>query len=150
MEHWIEASCEPRELILAWQPGDATSDRFRWAVARIVPQGDDFELRYFERGSEFEKFNAGKSFEGLCQLGYTGYPAFAMSQPLHRTGVRAALMRRLPPRRRSDFSKYAKQFRLRPDGELSDFSLLGRTEAKLPSDGFSLVDWAGWVFHERR
>jgi len=46
----------------------------------------------------------------------------------------------LPPRSRSDFEEYKRQFRLPPDLHLSDFALLGKTEAKLPSDGFSVVD----------
>lgn len=49
-------------------------------------------------------------------------------------------MRRLPPRNRTDFGKYGDYFRLPVNGEYSDFALLGSTEAKLPSDGFSLTD----------
>jgi hypothetical protein len=49
-------------------------------------------------------------------------------------------MRRLPPRSRTDFAEYAERFLLKPSPDLSDFTLLGRTEATLPSDGFSLVD----------
>ena len=51
-----------------------------------------------------------------------------------------AFIRRLPKRSRPDFAEYKKQFRLANSVELSDFALLGQTEAKLPSDGFSLVD----------
>ncbi len=49
-------------------------------------------------------------------------------------------MRRLPPRKRGDFSKYLEQWRLAPDVEISDFALLGHTGAKLPNDGFSLIN----------
>ena len=49
-------------------------------------------------------------------------------------------MRRLPPPSRPDFAEYKRQFRLPPLLFVSNFGLLGRTEAKLPSDGFSLVD----------
>lgn len=141
MTHWIEATCEPSELILAWQPAalDAAT-RYRWAVGRLVAAGSDMELRYFEAGEEFQQFNGRKTFEELQKLGYIGYPAFSISKPFHSEGVKQALMRRLPPRSRSDFGAYAAQFRLRNADLLSDFALLARTEAKVPSDGFSIVD----------
>jgi len=112
----------------------------RWAVGLIRPHGDDFKLRYFEPGAEFEKLNSRKSFDKLRELGYVGYPAFSPQMSVHLEGVRLALMRRLPPRHRSDFADYMKQFRLKSDATLTDIALLARTEAKLPSDGFSLVD----------
>ena len=49
-------------------------------------------------------------------------------------------MRRMPARHRPDFKKYGELFRLDPKLQAFDFELLGRTEAKLPSDGFSVVD----------
>ena len=49
-------------------------------------------------------------------------------------------MRRLPPRGRKDFDQYKHHFRISPDLSVSDFQLLAMTEAKLPSDGFALVD----------
>jgi HIRAN domain len=49
-------------------------------------------------------------------------------------------MRRLPPRSRPDFNEYKAYFRLRPDRQVSDLAMLGYTEAKLASDGFSLVN----------
>lgn len=139
--HWIEALYEPVQLILAWQPAALDGSRFRWAVAVLRPVEDgEIELRYLEPGEEFEGLNSGKTFEELRALGYSGYPAFSMGRSIHRAGVRAALLRRLPPRQRSDFGAYAAQFRLREPERLSDFALLGRTEAKVPSDGFSIVD----------
>jgi hypothetical protein len=49
-------------------------------------------------------------------------------------------MRRLPPRSRPDYGAYLAALRLSEIPEISDFALLGYSEAKLPSDGFSLVD----------
>jgi hypothetical protein len=63
-----------------------------------------------------------------------------MRRDVHSDGVLSTLMRRLPPRNRPDFREYKRQFRLSDSLELSDFALLGQTEAKLPSDGFSVVD----------
>jgi hypothetical protein len=140
VENWIERPCVPKRLFLAWQPADLAGDRFRWAVGQLEPEGFDCTLRYFGRGAEFDALNPSHTYDELLRLGYPGYPAFPLKREVHREGVLSAFMRRLPPRSRPDFAEYASQFRLRPDSRLSDFALLGLTEAKLPSDGFSLVD----------
>lgn len=140
MENWIEATAEPRRLFLAWQAPDHLNDRFRWAVAILDPRGEDCALRYLRGTREFESFNQGRTFEQLTALGFQGHPAFNMRREVHSDGVLLTLMRRLPPRSRSDFHEYKRQFRLSDSLELSDFALLGQTEAKLPSDGFSVVD----------
>jgi hypothetical protein len=54
--------------------------------------------------------------------------------------VLETFMRRLPPRNRSDFPSYLAQFHLRLGSVNSDLALLGSTEARLPSDGFSLIN----------
>lgn len=59
---------------------------------------------------------------------------------VYTKSVLSPFLRRLPPRSRSDFGDYLKSFRISPTAHISDFALLGLTEAKLPSDGFSLVD----------
>jgi hypothetical protein len=51
-----------------------------------------------------------------------------------------AFRRRLPARSRSDYPDYLEHYRLDQRTEISDFALLGLTGAKLPSDGFSIVD----------
>jgi hypothetical protein len=140
VENWIERVSEPRRLFLAWQAPDHMNDRHRWAVGVLEPAGDDCTLRYFYSGSGFERQNPGRSFDQLLGLGYHGYPAFPLRRETHVGGVLSAFMRRLPPRTRSDFEEYKRQFRLSPGLSISDFALLGRTEAKLPSDGFSVVD----------
>lgn len=141
MENWIERISEPRRLFLAWQAPDHMQDRFRWAVAVIDRTAEgSIQLRYLKRGDEFSALNQGRSFEQLTELGYQGYPAFRMKQETHRENVAAALLRRLPPRSRSDFGEYTTQFRLAPSLSLSDLELLAVTQAQLPSDGFSIVD----------
>jgi hypothetical protein len=99
-----------------------------------------YSLRYFAPGSEFESFNPGWNYASLLQLGYKGYPAFSLRVTEHTHGVLEAFLRRVAPRNRSDFDLYRQNFRISPDAELSDFGLLAVTEAKLPSDGFSVVD----------
>lgn len=139
MTEFLETICEPRQLILAWQSSDLRgANRYRYAVGTIDPS--DATFRYFSPGNEFAEHNQGRNFDEMFGLGYLGYPAFDLRQTVHRTGVMDALMRRLPPRTRSDFAAYCARFLLPPSRKLSDLTLLGRTEATLPSDGFSVVD----------
>jgi hypothetical protein len=140
MENWIRQICEPRRLYLAWQAPDHMRDRFRWAVAELCRSDEACTLRYLAPGKEFEAFNQDRSFDQMAALGYQGYPAFSLRRPEHSLGVLEALMRRLPPRNRPDYNDYRRQFRIAPDATPSDFALVGATEAKLPSDGFSVVD----------
>jgi HIRAN domain len=140
MENWIERTVEPRQLILAWQAPDyISSDRFRWAVGILEPHGNDYRFRYLRAGPEFESLNPRRPYDDLLQAGYQGYPAFNLRREIHERGL-SPFVRRLPSRKRSDFKDYERQFRLGHNLVLSDFGLLGRTEAKLPGDGFSLVD----------
>jgi hypothetical protein len=81
-----------------------------------------------------------KDFQKALELGFIGYPAFPLKQPEYREGVLELLRRRLPPRSRSDFGEYLQRFGLPRNATLSDFALLGYSEAKLPSDGFSVVN----------
>jgi HIRAN domain len=140
MENWIEHVAEPRRLFLAWQAPDHVGDRFRWAVGMLETRGDVCTLRYFGEGPEFRSLNQGRAYDELLACEYQGHPAFSLKREVHDRGVMAAFMRRLPPRSRPDFDEYKRQFRPRSDFGLSDFALLGQTEAKLPSDGFSVVD----------
>lgn len=140
-KRWIEAVCEPRRLLLAWQSADLRPEsRYRWAIGVVEPRDQELTFRYFDPGDEFRQHNQGKPFNELGRLGYAGYPAFDKAKPVHAEGVKAALLRRIPPRSRSDFAEYAARFLLRDPSGLSDMVLLGRTEATLPSDGFSLID----------
>ena len=137
--NWIEHICEPRRLILAWQAPDDTGVRYRWAVGELTPHDGAMNLRYFS-GDEFSQLNQGKTVEDLTALGYRGYPGFRTRDAVHSNGVLEAFMRRLTPSSRSDFAEYRRHFRLKPETKLSDFAMLGYTEGKLPSDGFSVVN----------
>jgi hypothetical protein len=137
--NWIDHICEPHRLILAWQAPDNTGVRFRWAVGELTPLGAGLCLRYFT-GEEFSRVNQGRTSEELASLGYRGYPGFRIKDSVHSDGILEAFMRRLPPVSRADFAEYKQHFRLRPEAKLSVLAMLGYTEAKLPSDGFSLVN----------
>ena len=129
----------PHRLILAWQGPEERKDRYRYAVGEIVREGQTVTLRYFG-DEQFRVFNNERPKERVLQLGYGGYPGFVPSNELHDSGVLSALMRRVPSQTREDFPQYRKQFALAPDVRLDDFDVLALTEAKLPSDGFSVVD----------
>ena len=129
----------PERLILAWQAPDELGDRFRFAVAEITCEDARFSLRYFE-GEEYDRLNPGKSWDLLESFGFRGYPGFSQTKSKHSVGVYEAMLRRLPPRSRSDFPQYQRALRIAPAVQLTDFQLLALSEAILPSDGFSIVD----------
>jgi len=139
METWIEHVDEPGRLILAWQAADLTCNRYRWAVGEVSREPDGPMFRYY-RGEEFRRFNDGRDEAAARQARFLGYPAFDLRTDVFRDGVIEAFSRRLPPRSRADFTRYLEHFRLRSADTLGAFALLAVTEAKLPSDGFSLVD----------
>jgi hypothetical protein len=78
-------------------------------------------------------------------LGFTGYPTFKyndkeLSNKEYSDGVLESFLRRIPPKKRGDFGKYLRLNRLPTDKDISDYALLGYTGAKLPTDGFSIVN----------
>jgi hypothetical protein len=139
--NWIEHIAEPKRLLLAWQAPDHMEDRFRWAVGRIEKnESAEWSFSYLRPGGEFEGLNDGRQFEDLFALGFEGYPAFSLKRREYEGDAVGVFLRRLPPSSRPDFSDYCRQFRIQPESVPSGFSLLGLTEAKLPGDGFSIVD----------
>lgn len=140
MENWITEVSEPDHLILAWQAPDEFKDRTRFAVGMLSCREGIVRLRYFGDGEEFRRLNPDRTYARMLEYGYAGYPGFSPEQTEHSAGVMEAFMRRLPPRNRPDFAAYERHLRVRPGTILSDFALLGLSEAYLPSDGFSVVD----------
>lgn len=124
---------EPLRLLLAWQSPRPNSSRRRWEVGELVrPDATNdapVSLRYFDTDK----------LAGAIGEGFDGYPAFAR-RPGEMENVLETFMRRLPPRRRSDFPRYLNSIGISEDAEFTDFALLGASEAKLPSDGFSIVN----------
>ena len=140
MDLWIEQACEPNSLLLCWEAPITQRDRNRWVVGAVDRTSEFLTFRYLV-DSEFLAQNFGRSREQLKEAGYLGYPAFNEDRAVTFTeGVREAFVRRLPPQSRSDFPSYLAQFLLRPGSARSDLALLGATEARLPSDGFSLIN----------
>jgi hypothetical protein len=139
METRIKFVDEPGRLILAWQAAELTGDRYRWAVGEVAREPDGAMFRYY-RGEEFRRLNDDRDEAAARRARFLGYPAFDLRTDVFRDGVIEAFLRRLPPRSRADFTRYLKHFWLRSADTLGAFVLLAVTEAKLPSDGFSLVD----------
>jgi len=126
----IEHVAEPSRLWVSWQPPETESGpRRRRIVAEIVVKQGEPIFRYLNQTRDYQLAKA---------EGFQGYPAFNRAIDEHRHGVMAAFMRRLPSRKRRDFTEYLEKYRLPVDFEASDMALLGYTGAKLPGDGFEL------------
>ena len=130
--NFITHVLEPNRLLLVWQ-GPEGSSRARHSVAELVRQGEgQVRFRYLVDTTDFRD---------ACAEGFINFPAFRkVDHPFYDLGVVDTFIRRLPPRTRGDYAKYLEQFRLRPETKISDFALLAYTGAKLPSDGFSIVN----------
>jgi hypothetical protein len=128
--NYIEHVREPCRLLLVWQAADGK--RARHAVAELLrPETGPVRLRYLTGTTDFEAARA---------EGFFNFPAFRKPAQTYDLGVVETFMRRLPPRTRGDYAQYLEKFRLRPQTPISDFALLAYTGAKLPSDGFSILD----------
>lgn len=123
---------EPRRLLLSWQrPMAGKERRTRHIVGEIEQRAESVVFRYL---------NNQPDFQSAIEEGFKGYPSFALEKlGDHSSGVLDAFLRRLPPRKREDFSEYLAQFRLPDDFAGSDMALLAYTGAKLPGDGFELI-----------
>jgi hypothetical protein len=140
LEHWIEHPPEPQVLVLVWRPPFGEKDRVHWAVGELARTEQGAQFRYYG-GAEFARANGGRTEDMAHAAGFRGYPSFDLS-PEARFEQHAldAFLRRLPPRSRADFPAFMEHFRVPDARALSDIALLGVTAAKLPSDGFALID----------
>jgi hypothetical protein len=126
----IKHVTDPNRLLLVWQAPEGKL-RTRYVVGELFQREGQVVFRYLTDTEEFKK---------ACDEGFVCYPAFRKTGQEYTQGVLDSFLRRLPPRKRGDFGKYLEQWRLVPDVEISDFALLGHTGAKLPNDGFSLIN----------
>lgn len=128
---------EPSRLLMTWQPQDeASKSRTRRVIGEVcIEPGGQFVFRYLKGTPDFEE---------ASKAGFKGVPAFRLEDTEIHQGVIESLLRRLPPRKREDFADFLAQHRLPAPFNYSDFTLLGYTGARLPSDGFALMP----DFHE--
>ncbi|KAA0891652.1 HIRAN domain-containing protein [Oryzomonas rubra] len=122
---------EPNRLLLSWQPMSDDQNRTRCVVGEILRQDDNYILRYLVDSNDFRL---------ALESNFTFYPAFRDTAKDHTSGVLETFMLRLPPRKREDFRNFLQSLRLPPDATISDFALLGYSEARLPGDGFSIIN----------
>ena len=128
--NYIEHICEPEKLLLCWQaPSEVGSARY--AIAELCRTGDKYTFKYLMNTKDFEEAK---------KIGFSMYPAFRADEVVHNFGVLEAFTGRIPPRSRNDFKEYLQNFRLHENVSISDFALLGYSGAKLPSDGFSIIN----------
>lgn len=127
----IEHIIDPDKLLLVWRAGANSPCRTRRIVAEVLknPATGSVSLRYTNGTADFEQAK---------DEGFLGYPAFDIRQAEHTHNVLDSFIRRLPPRKRDDFSNYLARHRLPLNQSMSDLALLAYTNAKLPSDGFEL------------
>lgn len=121
---------QPNRLLLVWQSPEGKS-RIRFVVGEICRINESYVFRYLV---DTDDFNAAVAEGFVC------YPAFRKHNQEYNDSILETFLRRLPPRKRGDFNKYLEQWRLSSDIDISDFALLGHTGAKLPNDGFSLIN----------
>lgn len=129
MSNLIEHLIEPEKLSLVWQ-ASSSANRGRLVVGELSRSGGIVSLRYLTQTTGFLEAE---------EVGFAGFPAFPSKKELYSEGVLDTFLKRLPPRSRTDFPKYLKDLRLPTDYSISDFALLGYSEAKLPGDGFSIL-----------
>lgn len=128
--NFIEHIIEPSKLFMTWQSSDR-NQRKRYTIAELNRLGEKVTLKYLTDTDDFRE---------ASKLGFEFYPAFQNVNEIYEHGVMDALMRRLPPKTRNDYNQYLAGLRIKPDTELSDFALLGYSGAKLPSDGFIIIN----------
>jgi len=134
--HIIRHVNEPKRLLLVWQsPFDANDGRTRRIVAELVKENNTVAFRYLHNGEDFKKAE---------NVGFRPYPAFTNIKKEYSNDITAVFCLRLPPKKRRDYHIFLRSIRLPEDAitkaMLSDFALLGYSEARLPGDGFSIIN----------
>jgi hypothetical protein len=134
--HMIRHIVEPRRLLLVWQsPYYAVDRRTRRIVAELVKENETVVFRYLHNSEDFKKAES---------FGFSPFPAFPDIKKEYINDIAAVFCLRLPPKKRRDYHIFLRSIRLPQnavtDAMLSDFALLGYSEARLPGDGFSIVN----------
>lgn len=126
----IEHVIEPQKLLLAWQSLEPEY-RDRHIVAELIrTSSEDANLIYLVNTTSFEKAK---------NRGFKGYPAFSYLKNIYYDNVLDTFRVRLVSKNRDDYKNYLDELRLKPDVPISDFGLLGYSNGRLLSDGFSFI-----------
>lgn len=129
--HMIRHIVEPQRLLLVWQPLDDAGQRLRRVVGELIRESGNVILRYLRDTHDFQE---------ALNAGFTCFPAFPKIERDYSDGVLETFSLRLPPRSRLDFKNFLESIRIPSNARVSDFALLGYSEARLPGDGFSIVN----------
>jgi len=129
MKNIIQHLVEPKRLILAWNQ----AGRSRYAIGELVRTEDTVLLRYHPNSDDFQK---------ALDKGMHPLIAFRKENQEYAKGVMDFFMSRITSRKREDFDLYLETLGIDPSDKdkISDFALLGYGEARLPNDGFHVVN----------
>ncbi len=126
----IEHVIEPQKLLLAWQ-SLKPEYRDRHIVAELIrTSSEDVKLIYLVNTTNFKKAK---------DNGFKGYPAFSDLNKIYYDNVLDTFRVRLISKNRDDYKDYLAELCLKPDVSISDFGLLGYSNGRLLSDGFSFI-----------
>lgn len=127
----IEHIYDPSRLLLVWHHSMPDKPRYNRVVGEILKDADEVSFKYLQNTDDYAEAK---------KEGFSGFPAFsAHKEQVFSEGVIDIFTRRLPSRKREDFSSYLKQYNLPNDFSGSDFSLLAYTGARLTNDKFEII-----------
>jgi len=129
IENYIRNLQEPDSLLLAWH----CKGYKRFIVGELKRQGEGATLTYFPDSA---------SFKEAKKKGFKPIIVFRKPEFIYSEGVLDYFMSRVTRREREDFDLYLSTLAINPadKDKISDFALLGYGEARLPSDGFQVIN----------
>ncbi len=128
--NFINHIIEPDRLLLSWQLPRDSINRRRMFVAELRRTEDSADLYY---NVDTEDFKQAK------EKGFKGYPGYPIENSASFNNVLSSFLMRIPPRSRNDFSRFLTSIRIKDESEISDFALLGYSNAILPGDEFTII-----------
>ena len=129
--NYIRKIVEPERLLLSWQLPKYEADRQRMMVAELVRTEDSANLTYLIDTDEFTQAK---------EKGFKDYPGYPVTNITYEN-VMSAFVKRIPPRKRKDFPRFLQSLRINAQegSRISDFALLGYSNAILPGDDFTFI-----------
>jgi hypothetical protein len=116
-------------LFLTWQSNEDRNKRY-FVGSLHKNEAAEYSFSYSIGSADFMEAE---------RQGFTGYPAFKISDAVYKNNVLSTFTKRLPPRSRRDFTTYLGNHFLSSNIVTDDFALISHTGIQLPSDGFDLV-----------
>jgi hypothetical protein len=128
----IDNPIQTNRALLTWmRPLGAGGRRDRYVIAELVQDSAGVCFTWQT-----------KDLEAARQTGFDGYPGITLNLGTRNYEAIKVLLRRLPPRGRSDFPDFLRAFGMAPEARWSDLSLLAYTGARVvsDSDGFGVAE----------